>query len=245
VIAMISPLWMMVPVKQPNPAAASLLIVTAMLWIAGPAFGGTPEDPAQLAAAVRHAALAIAPPDSNIVLGPISGAQVMQACRGPLGVSLSGQAPYEQAAVHCQNPAWVLYLSVNVAQNQMVEVSAGPIAAGQTIRPDNVKLAEEPVSLFAGRQVYYDSSQLIGADTTMCLQKGAIISSDDVSEPVMVAAGQTVAVQVISGGVQVSVDAVANQTGRIGDTILFTNPSSGRRFSALITGNGPIVKLQF
>jgi flagella basal body P-ring formation protein FlgA len=208
------------------------------------AFAATPEDPSIVAAAVKQAALAIAPPNSNIVLGTTSGVQYMQACQGPLAVLISGQAPYEQAAVHCPSPAWVLYLTVNIAQSQMVAVAAGPIAAGQAINPTDITLKEEPVSLFAGRHVYFDASQIIGANATMSLQKGTIISSDDISEPVMVTAGQTVTVEVISGGVEVSIDAVAGETGRIGDTVLFTNPSSGRRFSALITADGPVVKLQ-
>jgi flagella basal body P-ring formation protein FlgA len=60
----------------------------------------------------------------------------------------------------------------------------------------------------------------------------------------VVKAGQTVSVSVISGGVNVSINAVADETGRIGDTILLTNPSSGRRFSALVTADGPVVQLQ-
>ncbi|MDD2704970.1 MAG: flagella basal body P-ring formation protein FlgA, partial [Acidocella sp.] len=60
----------------------------------------------------------------------------------------------------------------------------------------------------------------------------------------VVKAGQTIAVQVLSGGVILSVNAVADQSGRIGDTILLTNPSSGRHFSAQVTANGPVVQLQ-
>ncbi len=219
-----------------------LLLVAAGLPAMAQA-AAAPQDPAQVSAAVQRAALAIAPPNSNIVVGPVNGAQYMQACQGPLNVLISGQAPYEQAAVHCPNPAWVLYLTVNVAQSQMVEVAAGPIAAGQAIGPGDIKLEAKPVALFAGRQVYYNAAQLVGADASMSLSKGMIITGDDVSEPVIVTAGQTTSVEVISGGVQVSIDAVASETGRIGDTVLFTNPSSGRRFSATITADGPVVKI--
>jgi flagella basal body P-ring formation protein FlgA len=60
----------------------------------------------------------------------------------------------------------------------------------------------------------------------------------------VVKAGQTVTVDVISGGVTISIDAMADETGRVGDTILLTNPTSGRRFSALVTASGPVVRLQ-
>jgi flagella basal body P-ring formation protein FlgA len=60
----------------------------------------------------------------------------------------------------------------------------------------------------------------------------------------VVRAGQTVAVDVRSGGVDVSINAVAAQAGRVGDTIMLTNPSSGKRFTALVTASGPVVQLQ-
>lgn len=226
-------------------AAETYMPLLAAFWLgtAPAACGAAPQDPAQVSAAVQRAALAIAPPNSNIVVGPASGAQYMPACQGPLDVLISGQAPYEQAAVHCPNPAWVLYLTVNVAQSQMVEVAARPIAAGQTIGPGDISLEAKPVALFAGRQVYYDAAQLVGANATMALSKDMIVTSGDISEPVIVTAGQTASVEVISGGVQVSIDAVASETGRIGDTVLFTNPSSGRRFSATITAGGPVVTI--
>jgi flagella basal body P-ring formation protein FlgA len=78
----------------------------------------------------------------------------------------------------------------------------------------------------------------------MSLAAGAILVAQDITEPVVVKAGETVTVQVINGGVTISLNAVADETGRIGDTILLTNPSSGRRFSAQVTANGPIVRLQ-
>ncbi len=71
-----------------------------------------------------------------------------------------------------------------------------------------------------------------------------VITQDAVQAPLVIKAGQTVTVQVISGSVLLSVNAVAQQAGRIGDTILLTNPSSGRRFSAQVTAQGPVVQLQ-
>jgi len=44
--------------------------------------------------------------------------------------------------------------------------------------------------------------------------------------------------------VELSMDATAEQTGRIGDTILLTNPSTGRRFSAEVTASGVQLVLQ-
>jgi flagella basal body P-ring formation protein FlgA len=228
--------------------ASRILLVLAVAQTIAPSASGAPqtsaEDATQLATAIRQAALAVASPDATISLGPLNGAQYMQSCAGPLSVAISGTVPYEQAAAHCSNPAWTLYVTVTIAQSAKVVVAARPVTAGQSLGLADLTFAQEPVSLYAGRQVFHDTDQLIGASATMSLPTGTIVTSDNIAEPVVVKAGQTVSVSVISGGVNVSINAVADETGRIGDTILLTNPSSGRRFSALVTADGPVVQLQ-
>jgi len=168
----------------------------------------------------------------------------MQQCTAPLAVSISGNAPYEQAAVHCAAPGWTLYVTITVAQSENVVVAARPLTAGQPLSAGDLKLAPLPVQRFAGRQVYFDPVQLIGAVPDISFAAGMPLTSDSVQAPVMVKAGQTVTVSVVSGGVELSLDATAEQTGRIGDTILLTNPSTGRRFSAEVTASGVQLVLQ-
>jgi flagella basal body P-ring formation protein FlgA len=210
--------------------------------VAAPACAG--ETPDAVAAAVQQAAQALAPPDSTLSLGPVSGAQYMQSCTAPLAVTMSGAAPYEQALVHCPAPSWSLYVTVTVAQTEAVVVAARPVAAGAALAAADLMLSRLPVQQFAGRQVFFDPAQLIGATAQMSLASGMVLTQDDVQQPLLVKAGQTVAVQVISGGVLLSLDATADQSGRLGDTILFTNPVSGRRFTAQVTADGPQVRLQ-
>ncbi len=100
-------------------------------------------------------------------------------------------------------------------------------------------MRKEPVSLYAGRQVFYDPAQLPGATAVMSLPAGTILTTGNIAEPVIVHAGQMVTVKVSSGDVDVSVNAIADQAGRVGDTILLTNPASGQRFPALVTRSGP------
>jgi flagella basal body P-ring formation protein FlgA len=216
--------------------AASLAALPTLAW-AG-------ESPGDVSAAVQRAAQALAPPGAGISLGPVNGAQYMQPCTTPLAVRMSGAAPYEQAEVHCAAPGWVLYVTVTVAQSENVVVAARPVTAGHALTADDLKLTAMPVQQFAGRQVYFDPAQLIGAEADMSLASGMPITTDAVQAPVMVKAGQTVAVNVVSGGVQLSLDATAEQTGRIGDTILLTNPSTGRRFTAQVTAGGVVLNLQ-
>jgi flagellar basal body P-ring formation protein FlgA len=216
--------------------ALGFAVLPATAWAA-------PENPEAVAAAIRQAVVPTLSGGSTISLGPVTGAQYMQACTGNLSVSITGIEPYEQAAVRCPSPNWTLYVTVTVAATEMVEVAARPIAAGQALSGGDVTLRREPVALFAGRQVYHDAASLLGTSALMSLNPGTILTTDSVEEPVMVQAGQTVSVHVRSAGLDITVNAVAQQTGRIGQTILMINPSSGQHFSALVTKAGLIVEL--
>ncbi len=197
----------------------------------------------QVAEAVRHAALALAPPGASIHLGPVDGAGSMPACTTPLSVTLSGDAPYEQAAVRCTAPVWTFYTTVTVAQSETVVLAARPIAAGQTITPADLMVKPMPVQDFAGRQIYTNPAEINGTNAVMSLSTGMIITQNDVQAPQVVKAGQLVTVHVYSGGVTLEVNATADQSGRIGDTILLTNQSSGRRFTAQVTSHGVEMRL--
>jgi len=209
-----------------------------------PAFASNAqEDPNAVAAAVKKSAAATISADAAITLGPVLGAQYMQSCAAPLAVTITGNPPYEQASAHCPAPDWTLYVSIMVAEMELVAVAARPIAAGAPINPGDIKLTKEPVSLFAGRQVYYNTADLIGAIPVMGLSQNTIITAAGISQPVLVQAGQSAAVTVHSAGLSLTITAIADETGHAGDTILMTNPSTGQRFHALVGRAGLVIDL--
>jgi flagella basal body P-ring formation protein FlgA len=222
--------------------AGALLAAVLAAWPAASWAGGQ-ENPQAVAVAIRQALAPTLPGGSTVSLGPVTGAHYMQACTGKLSVSVTGIEPYEQAAAHCPSPNWTLYVTVTIAATEEVEVAARPIAAGQALSAADVTLRREPVALFAGRQVYHDAAALLGTTALMSLNPGTILTSSSVEEPVIVQAGQTVTVHVHSGSLDVTLNAVAQQTGRIGQSILMVNSSSGQHFSALVTATGPVVDL--
>jgi flagella basal body P-ring formation protein FlgA len=217
-------------------ALAVLLAIPAMARAA-------PQDPQAVDTAILQALVHV--DDSSVTLGLITGAKFMQSCADALAVTITGLAPFEQAAVHCASPAWTLYVTVTVNQHATIAVTARTVAAGQSLQPADIQMQPEPVASYAGRQVFYDANHLAGATAMMNLPAGMILTTGNVSQPVIVHAGQSVAVNIISGNVQVSLTAIATQAGRVGDTILLTNPSTGKHFPALVTANGPVVNLAF
>jgi flagella basal body P-ring formation protein FlgA len=222
---------------RPARLAAAATLVAAHAALAAQ------QDPAPVAAAVRQAAAATAPADATITLGPVMGARYMRACTLPLEVMITGTEPYLQAAAHCRAPAWTLYVSVTIDAHMAVVVAGRPITAGQTLERDDLALREEPISLYAGRSVFYHPEDAVGATAVMSLPIGTILSGSNVQQPVVVQAGQSLTVNAESGGVDISITGTAEQSGRIGDTIIVTNPASGRRFPAVVTRSGALVQL--
>jgi flagella basal body P-ring formation protein FlgA len=196
-----------------------------------------------VAAAVRQAAAAMAPANATITLGQVMGARYMRACTTPLAVTLTGTLPYEQAAAHCGAPAWTLYVSVTIDAHMAVVVAARPITAGQTLESGDLALQDEPISLYAGRTVFYHPEDAVGGMAVMSLPVGTILTGSSVLQPIVVQAGQSITVTAQSGGVDISITGTAEQSGRVGDTIIVTNPSSGRRFPAVVTRDGVLVQL--
>jgi flagella basal body P-ring formation protein FlgA len=222
--------------------AWGLMVAGGICALPVPAFAQ--ESPAAVEAAIHQALAPILPQGAAVTLGSADGAHVMPSCGVPLSVTMSGAQPYENAAVSCSAPVWTLYVPVTVAATEAVVVAVRPIAAGQAIGPGDVDLRPEPDSDFQGQPVFYDPAAIAGGVATLNLPAGAILTGNDIQAPVLVKAGQTVSVDVRSGGVDLTVSAVAAEAGRVGDTILLTNPSSGRRFTAVLTAGGPVIQLQ-
>ncbi|MBW4024877.1 MAG: flagellar basal body P-ring formation protein FlgA [Proteobacteria bacterium] len=201
------------------------------------------EDPSDVSAAIRQAAATTAPANAEITLGPAMGARYMPVCRRPLAVTVTGSEPYEQATAHCAAPSWTLYVTVTVDARMPVVVMAKPLAAGDTLRSDDLTLRQEPVSLYAGRQVYYHIDDAVGATAILSLSVGTILTQSNMEQPLMVQAGQSITVDAESGGVDIAITGTAQQSGRLGDTIMIANPSSGKRFPATVTRSGARVQL--
>ncbi|GAB0116649.1 hypothetical protein Acid7E03_07210 [Acidisoma sp. 7E03] len=240
----------MTPAVPRCPGRGALILASLTATMTGSASAAAPipppsgfQDPAVVAAAVHQAVAATAPANAAITLGPVAGAAHMPACARPLAVTVTGQQPYLQAVATCPEPNWRLYVSVTVDAKMAVVVAARPIPAGQSISEADLTLQEEPLSLYAGRRVFYSTADLAGTTAVLTLSPGTIITGTAIQRPFLVQAGQVLMVDVIIGGVDVTLDARADQAGRLGDRISVTNLSSGKHFQAEVTAAGAVVQL--
>jgi flagella basal body P-ring formation protein FlgA len=73
---------------------------------------------------------------------------------------------------------------------------------------------------------------------------GAALRADWLEPPKVVLRGETVLVEVTSGGAHLKLEATAESSGAIGETIAVLNPISKRRFQARVEAKGKVVAYQ-
>ena len=135
---------------------------------------------------------------------------------------------------HHRYPVWAR-VRITVPQTRVVVVAN--LRAGQPVEASDVRLEE--ARIFPTRAVVLKSpSDCVGKLAKRYLAIGAAVSATDLMEPYDVDRGQIVSVEVQSGGAVLTVEAEAQASGRQGQSITLRNSSSGKIFSAKITGKG-------
>jgi flagella basal body P-ring formation protein FlgA len=118
-------------------------------------------------------------------------------------------------------------------------VAAENIRAGTVIRSGQVRTV-------TGRQFpdrapsLLSSESIAGKVARRNIRSGERFAPDLIEFPLEVQKGQRVHVKVVEGLASLSLDAVAQSSGRKGDTIVVHNPSSGRNFRAVVQEKGAV-----
>ena len=133
-----------------------------------------------------------------------------------------------------------VWAKVKIAVERRILVAAENIPAGSEIRPEQVKEAISPEFPFP-IPPFTSPNDVAGKVARKNIAAGQRFAPVDLEEPKDVVKGGPVRVRVIDGLAVVSFDAVAEASGKKGDTILVHNPSSGRNFRAVVEEKGKAV----
>lgn len=128
------------------------------------------------------------------------------------------------------------------AQVQRV-LALNDLSPGKPIEARDVLFAarEEPVGLVLTAVSAPTLDQVIGKCPRQLIHAGDSVRPAWLEEPKLVLRGDTVKVWVSNGGAQLELDAQAEGSGAVGQTVLVRNPDSGRRFRARITAKDTLV----
>ena len=151
------------------------------------------------------------PGQVSFSLGTIDPHLNLPACRRlepfvPAGGRLWGQA---SVGVRCNSQAsWILYVPVSIKVMANVVHAARPLAQGQTVGPADLTLQKMDLSLLPGG-ILTEPTQAIGKTLVSSIASGQPLRQDLLRSPPVILQGQTVKLQALGRGFNVSSEGTA------------------------------------
>jgi len=136
-------------------------------------------------------------------------------------------------------PALVLATGSAFAGTVRIVVPAHDIARGDTISDGDLTYATvDGAALMSGVPTKID--EVKGMQARRMLSSGQPFRGDDVRKPIVVGKGDTVTMQFIVPGVELTAMGRAMSEGGIGDSVTIQNPASYRMISGIVTAPGTV-----
>jgi len=137
--------------------------------------------------------------------------------------------------LRCSGPKpWSLYMPVKLTVLAKAMTVRRPLSRGSVLRAEDLKLAEMDSKLL--QQGYFeDPAQLVGQTLKNSLIPGSVVSQSDILVTNLINRGESVAINVIVDGIQVSTKGIALSDGHLGENIPVKNTSSNKVLDAKVT----------
>jgi flagella basal body P-ring formation protein FlgA len=136
-------------------------------------------------------------------------------------------------------PGLLLVAGAAFAGTVRIVVPAHDIARGDTISDGDLTYATvDGAALMSGVPTKMD--EVKGMQARRMLSAGQPFRGDDVRKPIVITKGETVTMQFIVPGVELTAMGRAMSEGGIGDTVTIQNPASYRMISAIVTAPGTV-----
>ncbi len=132
---------------------------------------------------------------------------------------------------------FAVWARVRVAATMTRVVAVESLPPGKPVEKDQVRL-ETYDDFPLHKDIARDLDEVIGRMPLRAIKAHLPVLRTDLAESFQVRRGERVDVTVISGAAQLELEAVAENSGRQGETITLTNPRSHKTFRARIEGKG-------
>jgi len=133
-----------------------------------------------------------------------------------------------------------VWAQVRITVERTWFVAEGNISTGTLIRAEQVQAAHGREFPFPA-EFFRSADEIVGKIARRSIPAGQRFLSSAIEEPADVTQGQKTRVKVTDGGASLTLDAVAQSSGKKGDSILVHNPSTGRNFRAVVQDKGQVV----
>lgn len=134
-------------------------------------------------------------------------------------------------------PIWA---KISLTEERPALIATEQIAAGAIIRPGQLEVRQTPRFPFWSPPLDL-ISQAAGKTARRTILAGQTIVASVLAESDDVASGETVRVEVVDGQAMLTLDAIAESSGRKGDRVTLRNPSSGKTFRGIVEDKGKVI----
>lgn len=134
-----------------------------------------------------------------------------------------------------QSVPLVVRVKLSVAVSELR--ASRDIAAGQIITAEDISISTRRSSPGV-LSVLKSPSEVVGKQCWRAIRAGSLIQTHLLTAPPEIQPGDRVLVAASSGQAAISVETKASTSARLGQTIVLTNPVSGKKFKAKVTGRG-------
>jgi flagellar basal body P-ring formation protein FlgA len=181
-------------------------------------------------------------PQGKLVF-PLSGLSASTNVDAATPVTWRGEVIYNSSH------KFAVWARVRISASLTRVVARELLLPGEPVTADRVKLEtwdDFPLRNNLARSL----DDVVGRAPLRAIRPGAAVLRSDLCAPLQVRRGESVLVTAVSGAAQLKIEAVAENSGKQGDTISLRNPRSGKIFRARVEGRdqalviaGPIAML--
>jgi flagella basal body P-ring formation protein FlgA len=194
-------------------------------------------------ARIEILALSQAKTPSGKIVFPLSGLSASANVDAATPVTWRGEVIYNSSH------KFTVWARVRISASMTRVVARKLLLPGQAVTADRVTL-ETSDDFPLRNNLARNLEDVVGQAPLRAILPGATVLQSDLRQPLQVRRGESVMVTAVSGAAQLTMEAVAENSGKQGDTISLRNPSSGKIFRARIEGRdqalvlaGPIAML--
>jgi flagella basal body P-ring formation protein FlgA len=230
--------------RYPIPLAGAFLSLWAAITTGAFADDGPIQDPDAIRQTARQFALGMVASDgveARVEAAPLDRRLRLPACDRSLAAFASpgGRSSSRPSiGVRCDGSSpWSLYVPVTIERLGQVVVTVRPVARGQTLTAEDLKLAERDLGdLHNGYLTSLD--QAVGQRATRDLPAEAELASGALSAPTAIKRGAEVTIVASDELLDVRMRGIALAAGAVGQRIRVRNATSKRELDAIVLSEG-------
>ncbi|MHA7833441.1 MAG: flagellar basal body P-ring formation chaperone FlgA [Algiphilus sp.] len=141
--------------------------------------------------------------------------------------------------IHCEAPAWRIYVPARSNGTAMVAVLTRPVAAGSSLQVSDFSLQQRSTASL-GYGWFESRDGLVGKRVRRALPVGKVLSPNDLEQERMVSTGDTVTILSRNHGIEVRMKGQALSHGARHEQIRVRNNQSGRTVDATVIAAGTV-----